>query len=67
MDGVTVKPEAEQVAGGQKDQVLGLESSTPAVESPGDIVDGVSSTNMEEHQVQNNVGDESVMHLSANK
>ncbi|KAJ1439984.1 Tify domain [Sesbania bispinosa] len=52
MDGVTVKPEP--------DQVLALESS-PALENHGD------STNLEEHLVQQNVADGSTMDLPANK
>ncbi|KAL1326178.1 protein TIFY 3 [Arachis ipaensis] len=58
MEGVTVvKPEAEEVTGEvQKDQELVLESSHPVVE---DSVDRVSSTDMEEQQLQNNnVGDD---------
>ncbi|MED6147960.1 hypothetical protein PIB30_048763 [Stylosanthes scabra] len=53
MECVTVvKPEAEEVTGEvQKDQEMALESSPPAVE---DSVDRVSSTDMEEQQVQNN-------------
>ncbi|RYR67272.1 hypothetical protein Ahy_A03g013589 isoform A [Arachis hypogaea] len=58
MEGVTVvKPEAEEVTGDvQKDRELVLESSHPVVE---DSVDRVSSTDMEEQQLQNNnVGDD---------
>ncbi|XP_057749161.1 protein TIFY 3B-like [Arachis stenosperma] len=58
MEGVTVvKPEAEEVTGEvQKDRELVLESSHPVVE---DSVDRVSSTDMEEQQLQNNnVGDD---------
>ena len=52
-----VKPEAEEVTGDvQKDRELVLESSHPVVE---DSVDRVSSTDMEEQQLQNNnVGDD---------
>lgn len=67
MDSVTLKPEAEQVAGeGQKEQVLGLESPPPAMENHGDSVDGVG-TNMEEHLVRNKVDDGFVKNLSTNK